>query len=223
MRKTLFGMILCILLFFSLPVYAAEMEEISGEALILSDVLNVRSGPSTEDEIRGTLLKDQIVLVTGFVEPDWYVIDYGGQPGYINGEYLVFTPIEEPVMEQPQEEAFPRIYVIVGLTAGIVVVVILLVITLRSMRGTQEEIPVSDYDDTNMHMGEITYDTYRLDIDPSFFENTSEIPQPESVSEAERSRMLDNKLEEASMRLAALQREVEELKNIKQQATDTDI
>jgi len=87
-----------------------------------------------------------------------------------------------------------------------------------------------------MHMGEITYDTYRIDIDPKYFENTTIIPQPESVyeeklwkkdlfgeevtervvkeqvtSEAD-IQTLDSKLEQASEKIAALQKEVDELK-----------
>ena len=45
----------------------------------------------------------------------------------------------------------------------------------------EDYIPITDHDDTNMHMGEISYDTYRLDIDPKYFEQTSVIPQPESI------------------------------------------
>jgi len=110
----------------------------------------------------------------------------------------------------------------------------------------EEEIPLSDHADTNMHMGEVTYDTYRLDIDPKYFEQTSVIPQPESIydengiapckkdlygeeiaeeqvvkeqltSEAD-IQELDSKLEQASAQIAALQKEVEQLKK---QQTDS--
>lgn len=226
MRKALCGMCMCLLLLFSFPTYAARVETVMGEAQITSKVLNVRSGPSTEHEIRGTLTKGQIVEVVGFEEPDWYVIDYGGQPGYINGKYLIYTEIlQENPPNEPEEETASRPYLIPILGIAILVVLVLMAVTLIALRRKEEEeeeedeedeIPVTDHDDTNMHLGEISYDTYRLDIDPSFFENTSEIQQPERISSEERSRMLDDKLEQASLRLAQLQKEVEELKSIKQ-------
>ncbi len=220
MRKALCGMWMCLLLLISFPTYAAQMESVLGEAQIISEVLNVRSGPSTEHEIRGTLSKDQVVEVVGFEEPDWYVIDYGGQPGYINGEYVIYTEFPpQPPQNVQEEERSLEPYLIPGLVIAVLAVVVLMAITLRPLgrkEEEEEEIPVTDHDDTNMHMGEISYDTYRLDIDPSFFENTSEIEQPETISGEERSRMLDDKLEEASLRLAQLQREVEELKSIKE-------
>ena len=109
----------------------------------------------------------------------------------------------------------------------------------------EEEIPITDHSDTNMHMGEVTYDTYRLDIDPKYFEQTSFLPQPESIYDengdapwkkdlygeeiAEEQvvapltaeadiQTLDSKLEQASAQIAALQKEVEQLKK---QQTDS--
>ena len=97
--------------------------------------------------------------------------------------------------------------------------------------------PLINHEDTNMHLGEVSYDTYRLDIDPIYFEDTSSIPQPESVvieretesvwksdlgdtkelggASGDNLQVLDSKLEEATARIAELQREVEELKKSK--------
>ena len=241
MRKILLCMSFCLLLFSSFPVYAAQIEELEGEAVITSDKLNVRSGPSKEYTILGTLDKDQIVEVTGIVEPDWFVIEYNGGQGYIYGEYLIFTPTKEA-------ETAPMIpmktYLILGLSVAIFVVAGLTIYTVISLRRNREEqeeeiIPITSHEDTNMHLGEVTYDTYRLDIDPSFFETTTLVSQPESISEdrfdmagtvsARRDtgtgnientadiQRIDSRLEQASAQLAALQKEVEELKKQKQE------
>lgn len=241
MRKILLCMSFCLLLFSSFPVYAAQIEELEGEAVITSDKLNVRSGPSKEYTILGTLDKDQIVEVTGIVEPDWFVIEYNGGQGYIYGEYLIFTPTKEaetaPIISM-------KTYLILGLSVVILVVAGLTIYTVISLRRDREEqeeeiIPITSHEDTNMHLGEVTYDTYRLDIDPSFFETTTLISQPESISEdgsdiagtvsARRDtgtgnientadiQRIDSRLEQASAQLAALQKEVEELKKQKQE------
>ena len=68
MRKILFYLSFCLLLFSSFPVYAAEVEPLRGEAVITSDKLNVRSGPSKEYSILGTLERNQVVEVTGIAE-----------------------------------------------------------------------------------------------------------------------------------------------------------
>jgi len=248
----------CLLLFSSFPVYAAQIEPLEGEAVITSDNLNVRSGPSTDYEILGTLDKDQVVEVTGIVEPDWFVIEYSGNQGYIHGDYLVFIPTETA---KEEEETAPllsmKTYLVLGLSVVIFVVIGLIIYTAVSLRRSKEEedIPLTDHGDTNMHLGEVTYDTYRLDIDPSFFETTTLVPQPESVFESESNeeesdevspasekenkgiedtgientasaadtestadiRVIDSKLEQATAQLAALQKEVEELKKQKQE------
>lgn len=241
MRKILFYLSFCLLLFSSFPVYAAEVEPLRGEAVITSDKLNVRSGPSKEYSILGTLERNQVVEVTGIAESNWYVIEYNNSQGYIYGDYLIFTPLQE-VEEETTAHLFPmRTYVILGLSVVILLVVGLLIFTFISMQrdeGDEEEgIPVTPHEDTNMHLGEVTYDTYRLDIDPSFFETTTLVPQPESVEdnekvdaisqpeESDRTKgkesvnihLIDTRLEEASAQLAALQKEVEELKKQKQE------
>ena len=107
----------------------------------------------------------------------------------------------------------------------------------EEIRETEENIPVVNHEDTNMHLGEVSYDTYRLDIDPIYFEDTTSIPQPESIilereiesswqsdlgntkelkgASGDNLHVLDSKLEEATARIAELQKEVEELKKSK--------
>lgn len=250
MKSFLLSLCMALVLLTSMPVYAAQVERLRGVAVVDVDSLNVRSGPSRDYEKLGTLARDISVEVKGIVEPDWYVIEFEGEEGYISSEYVVFTPEDEI------EGGFALVakkYIVMALVVAILLISGGLIYTFINMKKEQddeedieEEIPLSDHADTNMHMGEVTYDTYRLDIDPKYFEQTSVIPQPESIydengiapwkkdlygeeiaeeqvvkeqltSEAD-IQELDSKLEQASAQIAALQKEVEQLKK---QQTDS--
>lgn len=267
MKKYIIALFASLFLMLSLPVYAYEANEIDGIAVINTENLNVRSGPSKEYDKIGTLKKDTMVRVTGFVDPDWYIIEYGGTEGFIHKDYIIFTP--EEVNEAAKRNFFMEnaVFIVGG---AIVLVVITMGITLfrggRKEEDVEEEdcefIPMISHEDTNMHLGEVSYDTYRLDIDPIYFEQTTVLPQPESIYEElgidsnlagsnnseknitmresgnklgkeertseekdnslkpdsiiqEEYHSLDMKLEEATAQIAALQKEVEELKKYK--------
>ena len=136
-----------------------------------------------------------------------------------------------------------------ALVVGILIIsggLIYTYINMKKEQDNEEEIPITDHADTNMHMGEVTYDTYRIDIDPKYFEQTTVLPQPESLYDengeapwkkdlygeeiAEEQvvmeqltteadiQALDTKLEQASAQIAALQKEVEQLRK---QQTDS--
>ena len=241
MRRFLLSICMALVLFASLPVYASNVERLKGVAVITAESLNVRSGPSREYDKLGTLSKDISVEVKGIVEPDWYVIEFEGEDGYISSDYVVFTPQDEI------EGGFALVakkYFVMALVVVILILSGIIIYTFVGMKkkedGEEKEIPVTDHDDANMHMGEVTYDTYRIDIDPKYFEQTTIIPQPESIydengetpwkkdlfgeeiaeeqivreqltSEAD-IQALDSKLEQASAQIAALQKEVEQLK-----------
>ena len=246
MRKFLFSLCIVLVLLTSLPVYAANAERLRGVAVIDVDNLNVRSGPSKEYEKIGSLSRDMSVKVTGIVEPDWYVIDFEGENGYISSDYVIFTPQDEI------EGGFAFIskkYFVMALVVGILIIsggLIYTFINMKKEQDEEEQIPITDHADTNMHLGEVTYDTYRIDIDPKYFEQTTVLPQPESLydengeapwkkdlygeeiaeeqvvmekftSEAD-IQALDSKLEQASAQIAALQKEVEQLRK---QQTDS--
>ena len=245
MRKFIFSICVVLVLLTSLPVYAAKVERLRGVAVIDVDNLNVRSGPSKEYEKIGSLSRDMSVKVTGIVEPDWYVIDFEGEEGYISSDYVIFTPQNEI---EGGFEFISKKYFVMALVVGILIISGGLIYTFTNMKKEQEteEIPITDHADTNMHIGEVTYDTYRIDIDPKYFEQTTVLPQPESLydengeapwkkdlygeeiaeeqvvmeqltSEAD-IQALDSKLEQASAQIAALQKEVEQLRK---QQTDS--
>ena len=247
MKKCITVFFITLFLFFSFPVYAAEYESLQGTALITTDSLNVRSGPSKDYDKMGVLKKDTMVQVIGKVEPDWYIIEYGGEEGYVHQDYVLFTPEEGKIINNKFsiEDIELKKFLPVVLVVAIVTIIIVMVITLLKFRIEEEDtdiveeekIPLVSHEDTNMHLGEISYDTYRLDIDPIYFENTSMIPQPEILTENnsmkelwkeetpenmedivnkdESIQALDFKLEEATARIVALQKEVEELKKYK--------
>lgn len=242
MKKYLLSLFVALFLFASLTVYAAEVEPLKGIAVVDVESLNVRSGPSRDYDKLGTLSQYVEVNVKGIVEPDWYVIDFEGEDGFISSEYVIFTPEDEI------EGGFKLVakkYVVIVLVVVILILSGTLIYTFISIKKKDEDdednyIPVTDHDDTNMHMGEVTYDTYRIDIDPKYFEQTTIIPQPDSIydengeapwrkdlfSDEEKQesvvkeqitseadiQSLDTKLEQASAQIAALQKEVEQLK-----------
>ena len=242
MRKILLSFCIMLCCLISVPVYAYEVEKLEGVAVVEAERLNVRSGPSKDYEKLGILLQDVSVEVNGIVEPGWYAIDFEGQEGYISSEYVIFTPLEEIEIDN---SAISKRYMVMALVVAILIlsgILIYTFINIRKEEETEEEevIPITDHDDTNMHMGEITYDTYRIDIDPKYFEQTTSIPQPDFLYEDRRDvlwkkdlyeiedkeeknvkeqltseaeiQALDTKLEQASAQIAALQKEVEQLK-----------
>ena len=248
MRRVFITMCMTLFLFVSLPIYAANIEPLKGVAVVEAQNLNVRSGPSKDYDKLGTLTQGMEVEVEGLVEPDWYVIEFEGEEGFINSDYVIFTPQEEI------EGGFAlvaRKYIVMALVVAILLLAGILIYTFMSIKKTPEDddeddIPVTDHDDTNMHLGEVTYDTYRIDIDPKYFEQTTVIPQPESIYDEKGEapwkkdlygdeptgmekveeqtnteteiQILDSKLEQASAQIAALQKEVEQLRK---QQTDS--
>lgn len=248
MKRVFITMCMALFLVVSLPVSAAEMEPLKGVAVVEAQNLNVRSGPSKDYDKLGTLSQGMEVEVEGIVEPDWYVIEFEGEEGFINSNYVIFTPQDEI------EGGFALVakkYIVMALMVAILLLAGILIYTLMSIKKNQEDddeddIPVTDHDDTNMHLGEVTYDTYRIDIDPKYFEQTTIIPQPESIYDEKEEapwkkdlygdepvgtgkiaeqmnteteiHLLDSKLEQASAQIAALQKEVEQLRK---QQTDS--
>ena len=242
MKKFLLSLCVALFLFASLPVYAAEVEPLKGVAVIDVESLNVRSGPSRDYDKLGTLPQGSEVEVEGIVEPDWYVIEFEGEEGFISSDYVIFTPQDEI---EGGVQLVAKKYMVMALVVVILILSGALIYTFMGIKKKEEDdednyIPVTDHDDTNMHMGEVTYDTYRIDIDPKYFEQTTIIPQPDSIydengeapwrkdlfeKESEQKTVLqeritaeadiqtlDSKLEQASAQIAALQKEVEQLK-----------
>lgn len=58
------------------------------ETLFASSEVNVRSGPDKNSTKIGTLSQNDEVVVTGNVDNGWYRINFGGNEGYVKGDYL---------------------------------------------------------------------------------------------------------------------------------------
>jgi GH25 family lysozyme M1 (1,4-beta-N-acetylmuramidase) len=74
-----------------------------GTKFVTAKHLNVRSGPSTDDDIKMALDKGTAVKIIG-KEGQWYSIEVDGVTGYVSGRYLSDTPSEEPVETTPKEK-----------------------------------------------------------------------------------------------------------------------
>lgn len=53
-------------------------------------ILNVRSGPGTQNALIGTMNSGQQFAVTG-EQGGWYSVDFNGQTGWVSGEYAIIT------------------------------------------------------------------------------------------------------------------------------------
>ena len=78
----------------------ADYDEIEPIDMWAEISLNVRYGPSTDYESRGTIAEGQKVTAIGEAD-GWYVIEFRSQPGFVSGRYLSENPPEE---EAPEEE-----------------------------------------------------------------------------------------------------------------------
>ena len=67
-----------------------------GSGSVISDTLNVRSGPSTSNKIIGVLNINKTVEILG-KSNGWYKIDYNGTQGYVSSDYLKLNPIEKGI------------------------------------------------------------------------------------------------------------------------------
>ncbi len=86
------------------PAETGQEPEV-GTATILEDV-NVRRGPSTEEERIGGAYSGQEYVITGKNrDGDWWQIDFEGQAGWVYGEFVTATNGSNvPVVDSAQEE-----------------------------------------------------------------------------------------------------------------------
>jgi N-acetylmuramoyl-L-alanine amidase len=61
--------------------------DLASSATIATDVLNLRAGPSTSDDILGKMLYGETVQIAG-QSGDWYQVEYNGEGGWAFGSYL---------------------------------------------------------------------------------------------------------------------------------------
>ena len=54
--------------------------------------LNLRAGPSTEDEWLLTIPYTSVIQTTGQNSEGWWLVSYAGQSGWVSGEYLTASP-----------------------------------------------------------------------------------------------------------------------------------
>lgn len=78
-----------------LTVMASATSLAYGAATVDADRLNVRSGPGTEYESKGTLANGAIVVVLEKTNDDWYKVNYRGLVGYVSTDYLTSVLVAE--------------------------------------------------------------------------------------------------------------------------------
>lgn len=67
-----------------------------GGAKVTTSVLNVRSGPGTENSIVTKLYEGTVAKIIG-INNAWFKIQYGGETGYISPDYVTIVPYQNVV------------------------------------------------------------------------------------------------------------------------------
>ena len=89
---------------FEVIVGGMESVETQGEnqyGIVTGDVVNVRSGPSTDDEIYGTATKDTKLTYLGKESNGWYNVSYDGKSAWISGSYFTVKGYETITVQKP--------------------------------------------------------------------------------------------------------------------------
>lgn len=78
------------------------MEDMADTQMFAKSSVNVRKGPSADDEKLGSLSTAQEVTVTGLTSSNWYRISYNDGTAYISAEYL---QNEKPVVQTAKKSS----------------------------------------------------------------------------------------------------------------------
>lgn len=69
--------------------------------------VNVRSGPSTEDQINGKLYKNDVVTILGETASHWYYVDCDSYTGYMKTDYVRLTQSSGATGGSPATQPVP--------------------------------------------------------------------------------------------------------------------
>ena len=162
-------------------VYAAD--EMNATGIVNNNKLNVRSGPSKEDDVIGQLKDGDEVDITG-VDGDWYRIEYDEEVGYVAAKYIELKSeddVEDPsdetqdneeangekeeMFEAADEDVKPTSGIDLTTAAIIAAIILLLVIiifaTVKSIRNLSDE--EDYYEDDPDDYGDEDYPEYEDD------------------------------------------------------------
>ena len=162
-------------------VYAAD--EMNATGIVSNDKLNVRSGPSKEDDVIGQLKDGDEVDITG-IDGDWYRIEYDEEVGYVAAKYIELKSeddVEDPsdetqdneeangekeeMFEAADEDVKPTSGIDLTTAAIIAAIILLLVIiifaTVKSIRNLSDE--EDYYEDGPDDYGDEDYPEYEDD------------------------------------------------------------
>ena len=78
------------------------MEDMADTQMFAKSSVNVRKGPSADDEKLGSLSTAQEVTVTGLTSSNWYRISYNDGTAYVSAEYL---QNEKPVVQTAKKSS----------------------------------------------------------------------------------------------------------------------
>lgn len=195
---------LCFLLLFfftPLTLYAAELPTIPIETPTLPTEeapadktyyitslggLNIRSGPSIQYDIIGSIPYGDEITITRRVDTDWFEIPFAGTKGYISAKYVSTQPVttlpleneempevpETPIAEiETEENVLPLVSdtTMIILLLAIISILVLIIITVISFFRNHPKYDSDKYD----HTEAFDYETYddSMDYDEDEYDN----------------------------------------------------
>ena len=145
--------------------FVVATEEMNATGVVNNDKLNVRSGPSTSDDVIGQLTDGDTVDITG-MDGDWYRIEYDEEVGYVASKYIELKDkdaesdegsddAEDASSDEEDNEEGDNKSVLSGTdittTAIVAAVILLLVIiifaTIKSIRNLSDDDDEDYYED----------------------------------------------------------------------------
>ena len=153
------------------PCVVHAAEEMTATGKVINDKLNVRTGPSTSDDVLGQLAEGDTVDITG-TDGDWYRIEYDEEVGYVASKYVEIiegdgaaedgddvsdeADTEDDLEDKDSEEDSgdeegakaadfdPSFALVIG--AVILLLVVIIFATVKSIRNMSED-DYTEYDD----------------------------------------------------------------------------
>lgn len=79
-----------------------DIQKINKKMQVTATELNVRTLPNTNGKILGTLKQNEIIIVTGVTNNNWYQFTYKNQVAYCSGAYLKEYVEQKPILYRVQ-------------------------------------------------------------------------------------------------------------------------
>lgn len=175
-RKVLVAVLAALIVSLGIPSVSIAASDVTGTGKVTSDSLNVRSGPGKDFDVMGKVYSGNKIDIVG-IDGDWLKIEYNNSEGYVSSEYVEYEldEVEEEIIEeeepQPVEEIIEEnetedepVYdyrIVFGIVGAIIVLIVMILITVRSIKKLDED----EYDEDEYDEDDEDDDEYEDDDD----------------------------------------------------------